>query len=104
MSQDSIHRPQLSKRKVSQVESTWGPSAYQPNALLLGQTGSQNKPNSKQTFLPEACSQGKEEAAEEGQLCVGDVVADDRQEPASRQIGVVSEMAVKISICRGCQG
>ena len=35
-SQDSVHRPQLLKRKESR-----GPSAYQPNALSLGQTGSQ---------------------------------------------------------------
>ena len=35
-SQDSVHRPQLLKRK----ESRSGPSAYQPNASPLGHTGS----------------------------------------------------------------
>ena len=39
-SQDSIHKPQLFERKRrAEAESNRGPSAYQPNALLLGQTG-----------------------------------------------------------------
>ena len=38
----SMHRPQLLERKESQADSNRGPSAYQPNALTLGQTGSQS--------------------------------------------------------------
>ena len=37
----SVSRPQLWKRKESgEADSNRGPSAYQPNALPLGQTGS----------------------------------------------------------------
>ena len=39
-SQDSVHRPQTLKRKETAADSNRGPSAYQPNALLLGHTGS----------------------------------------------------------------
>ena len=39
-SQDSVHRPQFLKRKENHVDSksNQGPSAYQPNAVPLGQT------------------------------------------------------------------
>ena len=39
-SQDSVHRPQLLKRKESRSGFNRDPSAYQPDALPLGQTGS----------------------------------------------------------------
>ena len=40
-SQDSVHKPRLLKRKRrAEAVSNRGPSAYQPNALPLGQTGS----------------------------------------------------------------
>ena len=39
-SQDSVHRPQFFMTRWAEAESNWGLSAYQPNALLLGQTGS----------------------------------------------------------------
>ena len=52
-SQDSVHKPQLfwRERRAERYagkqkgfrESTRGPSAYQPNALPLGQTGSLSK-------------------------------------------------------------
>ena len=37
-SQDSVHKPQREMR--AEMVSNRGPSAYQPNALPLGQTGS----------------------------------------------------------------
>ena len=38
-SQDSVHKPQrFEEREGSRAESNRGPSAYQPNALPLGQT------------------------------------------------------------------
>ena len=41
-SDSAMHEPKLLKRRESQSwESNWHPSAYQPNALPLGQTGSQ---------------------------------------------------------------
>ena len=41
-SQDSVHKPQPFRRKRrAEAVSNRGPSTYQPNALLLGQTGSQ---------------------------------------------------------------
>ena len=41
MSQDSVHKPQPFRRKRrAEAVSNRGPSAYQPNALPLGQTGS----------------------------------------------------------------
>ena len=41
LKQDSVHRPQLLKRKDSRSGfANRGSSAYQPNALPLGQTGS----------------------------------------------------------------
>ena len=39
-SQDGVHKPQLLKRKENRVWLEHGPSAYQPSALPLGQTGS----------------------------------------------------------------
>ena len=40
MSQDSVHKPQTFWReRRAEAVSNWGPSAYQPNALPLGQTG-----------------------------------------------------------------
>ena len=40
-SQDSVHEPQpLWAKGRAEAESSRGPSAYQPNALPLGQTGS----------------------------------------------------------------
>ena len=41
-SQDSVHKPQPSWRegRAKATESSWGPSAYQPNALPPGQTSS----------------------------------------------------------------
>ena len=39
-SQDSVHRPQLLKRKEGEADSNRDPSAYLPDALPLGQTGS----------------------------------------------------------------
>ena len=40
-SQDCVHKPQPFWREWrAKVESSWGPSAYQPNALPLGQAGS----------------------------------------------------------------
>ena len=40
-SQDSVHKPQPFWRESrTEVVSNQGPSAYQPNALPLGQTGS----------------------------------------------------------------
>ena len=40
-SQDSVHKPQpLWAEGRAEAESSRGPSAYQPNALPLGQTGS----------------------------------------------------------------
>ena len=38
-SEDSVHKPQLLKRKESRSGSNRGPSAYQPSALPLGHTG-----------------------------------------------------------------
>ena len=40
-SQDSVHKPQFVKRKESRSGSNRGPSAYQPSALPLDHTGSQ---------------------------------------------------------------
>ena len=41
-SQDSVHKPQPFRReRRAEAVSNRGPSAYQPNALPLGQTGSQ---------------------------------------------------------------
>ena len=37
-----LYRPQPLKRKENEADSNRCPSAYQPNALPLGQTGSQN--------------------------------------------------------------
>ena len=37
---DSVHRPQFLKRKESRSGLEPSPSAYQPNALPLGHTGS----------------------------------------------------------------
>ena len=45
-SQDSVHRPKLLKRKESR-----GPSSYQPNALLLVQTGSQDDLEKWEAFI-----------------------------------------------------
>ena len=42
-SQDSVHKPQFLKRKESRSGSNRGSSAYQPNALPLGHTGSPTK-------------------------------------------------------------
>ena len=40
-SHKTVHKPQpFWREKRAEVVSYWGPSAYQPNALLLGQTGS----------------------------------------------------------------
>ena len=40
-SQDSVHKPQPFRRKRrAEAVSNRGPTAYQPNALPLGQTGS----------------------------------------------------------------
>ena len=39
-SRDSVHKPQILKRKESRSGSTPGPSAYQPGSLFLGQIGS----------------------------------------------------------------
>ena len=40
-SQDSVHKPQpFWRERRAKAESNQGPSAYQPNALPLGQTGS----------------------------------------------------------------
>ena len=36
--QDSVHGPQILKRKENHVDSNRGPSAYQPNTIPLGQT------------------------------------------------------------------
>ena len=42
-SQDSVHKPQpFWRERRAEAVSNRGPSAYQPNALPLGQTGSQN--------------------------------------------------------------
>ena len=41
-SPDNVHKPQVLKRKDSRSGSNRGPSAYQPNALPLGHTGSQS--------------------------------------------------------------
>ena len=39
--QDSVHKPQpFSRERRTEAVSNRGPSAYQPNALPLGQTGS----------------------------------------------------------------
>ena len=41
MSQDSVHKPQpFCRKRIAEAVSNRGPSAYQPNALPLGQTGS----------------------------------------------------------------
>ena len=47
--------PQLFKRKLrrAEVDSNLGPSAYQPNALLLGQTGSQTGSESIHSLPPD---------------------------------------------------
>ena len=42
-SQDSVHKPQFSKRKESRSGSNRGPSVYQPSALPLGHTGSPSR-------------------------------------------------------------
>ena len=47
-SQDSVHRPQLLKRKEARAESNRGPSVYNPNSLPLGQAGSHQH---QETFL-----------------------------------------------------
>ena len=39
-SQDSVHKPQVLKRKESRSGSNRGPSAYQPSSSPLGRTGS----------------------------------------------------------------
>ena len=42
--QDSVHRPQpFWRERRAEADSNRGPSAYQPNALLLGQTGSRSR-------------------------------------------------------------
>ena len=41
------------RERAAEVESNWGPSAYQSNALPLGQTGSRK--NQKQTFYEIVC-------------------------------------------------
>ena len=51
-SQDSVHKPQFSKRKESRSGSNRGPSAYQPSALPLGHTGSRLGRVSGLTYLP----------------------------------------------------
>ena len=51
-SQDSVHKPQPFRReRKAEAESNRGPSAYQPNALPLGQTGSHNGRNNNGHFL-----------------------------------------------------
>ena len=64
-SQDSVHKPQLFLReRRTEAVSNRGPSAYQPNALLLGQTGSQTEEKSVTCFscrdqlLRKKCSSG----------------------------------------------
>ena len=53
-SQDSVHKPQLFLReRRAEAESSRGPSAYQPNALPLGQTGSLR--TMAALFLSDAC-------------------------------------------------
>ena len=42
-SQDSVHRPQILKKIRAEADSNRGPSAYQPNALPLGQTGTKTR-------------------------------------------------------------
>ena len=40
----SVHKPQpFWRERRAEAGSNWGPSAYQPNALPLGQTGSQRE-------------------------------------------------------------
>ena len=42
-SQDSVHKPQpFWRERKPEAVSNRGPSAYQPNALPIGQTGSRN--------------------------------------------------------------
>ena len=49
-SRDSVHKPQILKRKESRSGSNRGPSAYQPSALPLGHTGSHSE-RTKETSL-----------------------------------------------------
>ena len=47
-SQDNVHKPQpFWRERRAEAVSNRGPSAYQPNALPLGQTGSQGMEVSK---------------------------------------------------------
>ena len=41
-SRDSVHKPQILRRKESRSGSNRGPSAYQPSSSPLGHTGSQH--------------------------------------------------------------
>ena len=48
-SPDSVHKPQpLWRKGRAEAESSWGPSAYLPNASSLGQTGSPKVPHGRQ--------------------------------------------------------
>ena len=49
-SQDSVQKPPFLKRKESQSGSNRDPSAYQPSALPLGHTGSQEERNQALVF------------------------------------------------------
>ena len=70
---DSVHRPQLLKRKESRSGIERGPSAYHPNALPLGQTGSLGFSlirwafaESAKTLTPDKISERKLGRVEEG--------------------------------------
>ena len=54
-SQDSVHKPQLfGRERRAEAVSNRGPSAYQPDALPLGQTGSQKRSGDDYRLMSDA--------------------------------------------------
>ena len=52
-SQDSVYKPQLfSRERRAEAVSNRGPSAYQPNALPLGQTGARREVGTEGGYIP----------------------------------------------------
>ena len=70
-SQDSVHKPQFLKRKESRSGSNRGPSAYQPSALPLGHTGSQENADALRGIKSFTCGW---ERAESSLECVSEEV------------------------------
>ena len=51
MAQDSVHRHNFWRERRAEADSNRGPSAYQPNALPLGQTGSPRRKRKRRRAL-----------------------------------------------------